>query len=120
MSDDSGTLYVALSKTTGKYYRGARLWRWTRFVTQAAFLKHDHWKWFGEQNRIDAQDMLLFKAPPDRWWRGRNNGQRIVGVSAKVAIDVTQWLWLPVMIRHCGAIHWLCFRTWWQPEYADD
>lgn len=47
-----------------------------------------------------------------RWPRGRYNGQRIVGVSFKIAIVVTTWRWVPWVGHYCGAFHWLCFRTW--------
>lgn len=52
-----------------------------------------------------------------RWPRGRYNGQRIVGVSFKVVLDVTTWRWWPLIGHYCGAFHWLCFRTWTGWEY---
>lgn len=48
-----------------------------------------------------------------KWPRGKYNGQRIVGITFKVQIDITCWEWWPVFIwRHCGGVHWLCVRTW--------
>jgi hypothetical protein len=47
-----------------------------------------------------------------RWPRGRYNGQRIVGVSFKISLDVMMWCWWPQVGLQCGAFHWLCFRTW--------
>lgn len=55
-----------------------------------------------------------------RWPRGRFNGMRIVGVEIKVRIDVTDWLWTPVFVHHCGGIHWLFLRTWWGFSYRDE
>lgn len=54
-----------------------------------------------------------------RWPRGKHNGQRIVGVSIKVVVTVTDWLWRPMIGHHCGAFHWLFWRCWAQPEYDE-
>lgn len=52
------------------------------------------------------------------WPRGRHNGQRIVGVSFKVKIDVTAWRWIPVQVwKLSGGVHWLCFYTWTEWVY---
>jgi hypothetical protein len=55
--------------------------------------------------------------PQIRWPRGRYNGQRIVGISFKLAINVTDWNWRPFIGHYCGAFHWLCVRTWTTWEY---
>lgn len=48
-----------------------------------------------------------------KWPRGKYNGQRIVGTTFKIAIDITDWQWKPLIIWwQCGGIHWLCVRTW--------
>jgi len=54
-----------------------------------------------------------------KWPRGKYNGQRIVGISFKIAIDITHWTWKPFIGHYCGACHWLCVRTWTQWEYED-
>ena len=51
------------------------------------------------------------------WPRGKYNGQRIVGVSFKIVLDVTAWEWLPIIGNHQGMFHWLCFRTWTEWQY---
>jgi hypothetical protein len=52
-----------------------------------------------------------------KWPRGKYNGRRIVGFNVKVELDVTEWRWMPVIGHHCGMLHWLCFRSWWQATY---
>jgi hypothetical protein len=52
-----------------------------------------------------------------RWPRGRYNGRRVVGVRVAVSIDVTVWLWRPVVGQWVGALHWFCLRSWWGFEY---
>jgi hypothetical protein len=37
-----------------------------------------------------------------KWPRGRYNGERIVGLSVKVRVDVTRWhLWMPTRYAWC-------------------
>lgn len=52
-----------------------------------------------------------------KWPRGRYNGRRIVGVSFKFVLDITDWRWLPVIGHDCGMFHWLCWRSWTEPAY---
>lgn len=45
-----------------------------------------------------------------KWPRGKYNGERIVGVRAKVVIDVTQWwlcckLFYGTLYIHIGPVH---------------
>ncbi len=46
-----------------------------------------------------------------KWPRGRYNGRRVIGLSFEIQFDVTAWYWKPIIIRYCGAFHWLCVRT---------
>jgi hypothetical protein len=52
-----------------------------------------------------------------KWPTGRYNGMRIVGVDIRFQIDVTEWLWRPMIGHRCGALHWGCVRSWWQLCY---
>lgn len=56
-----------------------------------------------------------------KWPRGKYNGQRIIGVSFKVKVDLTRWAWLPetspLLWKWSGGLHWLCFMTWTNWEY---
>lgn len=52
-----------------------------------------------------------------KWPRGKYNGRRIVGIEFKLKLDLTTWRWLPLYLRDCGGLHWLCFRTWTQLNY---
>ena len=47
-----------------------------------------------------------------RWPKGRYNGRRIIGIEFKIAIDITDWRWLPVIGHHAGMFHWLFWRSW--------
>lgn len=54
-----------------------------------------------------------------RWIRGRYNGKRIVGVSFKIVLRVTDWQWKPMIGGHCGMFHWLFWRSWTEPDYEN-
>lgn len=54
-----------------------------------------------------------------KWPRGKYNGLRIVGVSVKVQVDITDWAWIPIVEwRHFGFVQVLCFRTWIEFTFA--
>ena len=53
-----------------------------------------------------------------KWPRGKYNGQRIVGIVAKISVDVTHWRWTPRLYAWSGCLHWLCFRAWLAAEYS--
>lgn len=54
-----------------------------------------------------------------RWPRGRYNGQRIVGGSAKVRVNVLVWRWLPWARWNFGnpTLGWLCVVVHFEGEY---
>ena len=54
-----------------------------------------------------------------KWPRGRYNGQRIVGVSFRVGVDLRFWLWLPSSLRRPTGMHWLCFLAFFEWVYED-
>lgn len=114
--------YVAMDTETRLYYRGARFWRWTRFPSMAAHLTWCEWEAVADVLGWSTQwkRFLLFNAPPDRWPRGRYNGQRIVGLRATVVIDVDEWNWIPRFgPRFTRCIRWLCCRVHIDVEYAN-
>lgn len=49
---------------------------------------------------------------------GRWNGRRIVGGCLRVSIGAW-WRWRPVVGLECGALHWLCVRSWWGWEFGE-
>lgn len=55
-----------------------------------------------------------------KWPRGRYNGKRIVGITFKFEIDLSNWFWRPVTVwKYAGGFHWLCFWTWTNWNYED-
>ncbi len=54
-----------------------------------------------------------------KWPVGKYNGRRIVGITFKIVLDVTEWRWIPTIGHDCGMFHWLCWRSWTEATYED-
>ncbi len=52
-----------------------------------------------------------------KWPRGKYNGRRIMGIDFHIKIQCEDWFWLPLRVKYCGGLHWLCFMTWTQFVY---
>lgn len=56
------------------------------------------------------------------WPRGKYNGKRIGGVTARLTVDVLWWYWRPRISAQFGtlAVHWLCFHLWAEAAYSSE
>lgn len=52
------TYYVLRNKKTGKYYRGARFWKWTKNWRGAAMLKKDFWNIYLNKMLSDETELI--------------------------------------------------------------
>lgn len=53
------------------------------------------------------------------WPRGRINGQRIIGLEAKMKIDLTDWKLFPRFNSWTRCFRWLCVWLWIHFEYKE-
>lgn len=113
--------HVIWNKDTKKFYRGAKLWRWTRFRSQAAFLSWNSCERLCQEGKIDGSRVLVFAAPKNRWPLRDKMGRAIVGVRVVFRVDVTFWNWKPYIrwSPMCRFLGWLCFSINVELQYEE-
>lgn len=65
--DDRDKDKVYFARTDGRYYRGAKLFRWTRNWRRAAVLPYLDWKFLRDQHEIPWSTVLVTLDEAIKW-----------------------------------------------------